>query len=136
MFEFIEVARGIQVLYKYAKEEILELDFFELQPSDYQKLPEESQDQKWFMINPEKLNENYFAQNDAFIVSEGEKYSLLKAVKFINLTVTTEKLPVDSSFSERLFYTKSSLPPVLFSDSSKKTNGNCKIIQLYDKKDN
>jgi hypothetical protein len=136
MFEFIEVARGIQVLYKYAKEEIVESDFFELLPSDYEKLPEGSQDQKWFMINPEKLKENYAAQNDAFIVSEEEKYSLLKAVKFINLTVSTEKLPIESSFLERLFYAKSSLPEVLFSDSSKKTNGNCKIIQLYDTKDN
>ena len=62
MFYFIETGRGIQILYEYTKEEILESDFFELPPEGYKKLLESEQEQKWYMLNPAKLNKNYITE--------------------------------------------------------------------------
>lgn len=131
MFGFLEVGRGIQVLYEYAKAEILESDFFDLQPKDYQKLEESERDQKWYMLNPEKLNKKYFEEKAAFVVNEREKYILLKAVHFINKTTAT--MPVESSFLEGLLYTKNFIPSCFFSSKPKTINNDSRIIQLHDK---
>ncbi|WP_341756507.1 MULTISPECIES: hypothetical protein [unclassified Candidatus Tisiphia] len=130
MFGFLEVGRGIQVLYEYAKAEILESDFFDLQAKDYQKLEESERDQKWYMLNPAKLNKNYLEEKAAFIVNEREKYILLRAVHFINKS--TETMPVESSFLERLLYTKNFIPSCFFSSKPKTTNNDSRIIQLHD----
>ncbi|OZG31352.1 MULTISPECIES: hypothetical protein [Rickettsieae] len=131
MFGVLEVGRGIQVLYEYVKAEILESDFFALQPKDYQRLEESERDQKWYMLNPEKLNKNYIEEKAAFLVNEREKYILLRAVHFIN--TSTAEMPVESSFLERLLYTKKFVPSCFFSSKPKTTNNDSRIIQLHDK---
>ena len=128
MFDFIETGRGIQILYEYAKEEILESDFFDLPPEGYKKLLESEQEQKWYMLNPAKLNKNYIAEMSAFVVDEREKSILLRAVKFIN--ATSAALPTEASFLEKLLYTKKFVPSCFFSSKQEAKNNDAHIIQL------
>ncbi|WP_342265009.1 hypothetical protein [Cardinium endosymbiont of Philonthus spinipes] len=127
MFDFIETGRGIQILYQYAEQEIVESDFFDLPAEGYQQLSEIEQEQKWYMINPEKLNKNYIEERAYLIVNEREKYILLRAVKFINSV--SEK--VDSSFLEKLLYAKHCIPDCFSSTSRKTKNSDSRMIQLY-----
>ncbi|AXI24391.1 hypothetical protein CE557_583 [Cardinium endosymbiont of Sogatella furcifera] len=128
LFDFIETGRGIQILYQYAKQEILESDFFDLTAEGYQQLSEIEQTQKWYILNAEKLNQNYIEEGAYFIVNEKEKNILLRAVQFIHFT--SEKLATNASFLERLLYSKHCMPDCFFSTSTKNENENCRIIQL------
>ena len=126
MFDFIETGRAIQILYQYAKAEILESDFLDLPAEAYKTLLESEKELNWYMLNPAKLNKNYFAQQSAFIVNEREKSSLLKAVQFID--TTTARLPIETSFLERLLYTKKSIPPCFFPSVKATSNDKNRII--------
>lgn len=128
MFDFIETGRGIQILYEYTKEEILESDFFELPPEGYKKLLESEQEQKWYMLNPAKLNKNYITEKSAFVVDDREKDILLRAVKFINTTSAT--LPTEASFLEKLLYTKKFVPSCFFSGKGQEKSEDASIIPL------
>ncbi len=121
MFDFIDTGKGIQVLYEYIKEELLESDFFDLPPDGYLKLLESERQKQWYMLNPEKLNKDYISDSSAFIMDEREKNILLRAVRFVK--ENSVSLPADSSFLERLLYIKGFIPSVFFS-STKKTEGN------------
>ena len=129
MLDFIETGRGIQILYRYAQREILASDFFELTAEGYQQLSTIKQTEKWYTINPEKLNKNYIEEGSYFIVNEREKAILLIAVKFINFA--SENLPADSSFLERLLYAKHCIPDFFSATSEKIESNNCRMIQLH-----
>ena len=55
MFDFLQIAAGIRVLYEHVKDELVHDDFWPLTPQQHQKLPPEDQKHQWFMINPNKL---------------------------------------------------------------------------------
>lgn len=81
---------------------------------------EEDRNRKWYVLNPDKLNNKHSQDPSAFIVDEDEKDAMIRAVKFVN--ETTNSLPADSSFLERLLYTKNFIPPCFFSDNTVKNN--------------
>lgn len=119
MFDFIETAAAIKVLYQYVKEEVDLLDFFELSAESYPHLYESS-DQQWYMLNPKKLKKEHMIQPEALIVEESQKNSLLKAIIFIK--TYSKDLPDSSSFLERLLYCKRILPPCIYETSEEKEN--------------
>ena len=128
MLDFFDTARGVQILYEYAKDEILESDFFDLPPEGYRKLPESEKGRRWYMLNPEKLNKNYVAERAFLIIDEREKEILLRAVRFINKSAA--ELPTNASFLEKLLYTKQFVPACLYSSKSQEKNNNADIVQL------
>lgn len=108
MFDFIETASAIRVLYNHVKDCLQEEDFWPLTQEQYAKLSPEQQSENWFMINPSKLRD----KAEIWIVDENEKNAVFRAIKFIQKT--TDELPETSSFLERLLYAKKNLPPVFF----------------------
>lgn len=128
MFDFIDTGRGIQILYEYTKEEILESDFFDLPPAGYLTLLESERQKKWYMLNPTKLNKDYIAGSLAFIVDEHEKNILLRAVRFVK--ENSVSLPADSSFLERLLYLKGIIPSCFFSSKKNASGNNHNVILL------
>ena len=110
------------------KEEILESDFFDLPPEGYAKLPESEQEQKWYMLNPAKLNKNYIEERSVFLVDEREKYILLRAVKFVNTTAA--ELSTEVSFLEKLLYTKKFVPSCFFYSKKEEKIEPADIVQL------
>ena len=124
MFEFILVARSLGIINQYFSSEAIEGDFWDAPEEVYNSLREEEKKNNWFMINPQKLNEKYRESNEALIVTEREKSSILKAFEILN--DYSKELPDNSSFKERLLIAKGQLPHVFFSSNSKSEE--CKII--------
>jgi len=115
MFDFFETAAAIKKYYTDLTDFLTEDDFWPLTTEQQKCLVKEDQDKEWFMINPAKLKDK---TPSISIVDSYNKESLMKAFRFI--MKTTNDLPEGSSFKERLLYTKSILPPVIFTDTEKK----------------
>lgn len=123
MFDFLLVAEALGIINQYFQEKASDQDFWEMPEAVYQNLAQEG-NEKWFMIDPQKLKRKYRLTNEALIVTESEKESLLKA--FILLDKYSETLPANAQLNERLLIAKNSLPPIFF--ASKPHREGCKII--------
>jgi hypothetical protein len=124
MFALMLVAQSFGTMDQYLEKAVSEEDFWCAPERAYQSLDEEEKKQNWFMLNPQKLKEKYRLSNEALIVTEQEKRSLLKA--FDMLYEYSKELPDNTSFKERLLTVKGMLPPVFF--ASKENQEECKII--------
>ena len=124
MFDFLLVAQSLGIINQYFSSEAREGDFWDAPVEAYNSLGEEEKKNTWFIINPQKLNQKYRESNEALIVTEREKWSILKAFEILN--DYSKELPGNPSFKERLLVAKSQLPPVFF--SSKSESEECKII--------
>lgn len=67
MFAFLLVAQAFGIINEYLKEEASEEDFWDAPAMAPQVLNEEEKQQKWFMINPEKLKEKYRVSYEALM---------------------------------------------------------------------
>lgn len=126
MLAFLLVAQSFGVINQYFEKEASEKDFWDAPGGAYHTLNEEAK-QQWFMINPEKLKAKYRIGHEAFIVNEGEKWSLLKAFEI--LYEYSRELPENADFKERLLVAKCKLPPGVF-PSKERIEGTegCKVI--------
>lgn len=124
MFAFLLVAQALGVINQYLEKEVLEKDFWDVPSEAYKSLSEEDKNQNWFMVNPEKLKEKYRISNEALIVSEEEKTSILEAFKL--LYEYSKTLPEEATFKERLLMAKGLLPPAFFPSQSKTER--CKVV--------
>ena len=113
MLDFLETATAICTLYEHVKEELTEDDFWPLTQEQYEKLPLQERSKEWFMINPSKLRSQ---AKEIWIVDDNEKDTVLRAIRLIRKS--TEELPDNSAFLERLLYAKKRLPPILFTPKS------------------
>lgn len=116
-----EVAAMIGKIEKFFDHEVHAEDFLELPADYYELLSHEEQHEKWFTINPDKLNSATKKGHEVLILSEQQKKSLLAAFQI--LKSYTKDLPDGTHFKERLLAAKSQLPLVFFSaDENDKTH--------------
>lgn len=124
MLDILLTAAALGHIDKYFDKEVQEEDFCTVPAEVYSSLDGEELKQRWFMVLQEKLKEKYRTSSEVLIVTEMEKFAILKAFKMLHQY--SESLPETASFKERLLIAKSSLPPVFF--SSETNEEGCRII--------
>lgn len=124
MFGVFLVAQAFGVINQYFWKEASEEDFWDAPVEAYRNLEQEHKKQALFMINPAKLKEKYRLSNEILVVTEMEKWGILKA--FEMLYGYSKELPDNADFKERLLVAKGRLSTACF--PSKGNSGECRII--------
>lgn len=119
ILQIFEVAMMIGKIEKIFDHEVQSEDFWELTADHYELLSVEERQGKWFIINPEKLNQKNKMDSRMLILSEQQKESLLIAFK--TLKNYTKNLPQNTHFKERILAAKSQFPPVFFNEDAEKS---------------
>jgi hypothetical protein len=124
MVEYFQLRTALDVIKKLGLE-LKEENFFEMTEEDFQQVrayggPNLDPTRRWFTVYHKAMK----TTKDFPIVTEEERYYLLKAVEYIYKM--TEGMEFDS-FGERLFYAQGTLPPV---STGRKIEGGGEIIEL------
>ena len=109
MFDLFLVGQSLGVIDVYFEEEANRQDFWTPSENMLKTLKE---DGRWFMVNPQKLKEDYRKSTEVFIVTEEERDSLLKGFALLHKYSNT--LPDSASLEERVLMAKEYCPPVFF----------------------
>jgi hypothetical protein len=110
MLDFLLCAEAIKNIYAIMKDDFKDGDFHELD-EEYRKELKGSSTEKYYTINPNKLNKEYAQAKEVYVITEEEKRAMLKGRDLIYKM--TEGLKEDVNFKERLLYAKSLLPPAI-----------------------
>jgi hypothetical protein len=129
--DIFRIAESFGYLSKYFKTEPEDQDFLEIPEEAYHGFNDVEKEQKWFTINPKKLNEKILQEKATFVISEKEKWSLLSAFK--TLKKYTDGMPEETHFKERLLLVKKQLPPVFFASDDQQEIKEAKIIPFRPK---
>ncbi len=119
ILQMFEVAAMIGKIGNFFDQEVHAEDFWELPAHYYELLSPEERREKWFIIDPEKLNQAIKMDSQILILSEQQKDSLLSAFQI--LKNYTKNLPENAHFKERMLAAKSQFPPVFFTAGEEET---------------
>ena len=118
IFDFLlRIGPAVQVIFQLGYEPKEEI-FFELTDEQYHQLEAEGKDisKKWYTIIPDNPKHDV---PELLVVNEGEKEALLDAAKFIDdFYQKAHNSTPFATFSEKLQYAATKLPPVFDESSS------------------